>query len=86
MHVPLEQILDKKIQKDEKKSNLLFQWLGNKEFACSAGAAGDIGSAPGSGRSRGEGNGYPLQYSFLENFMDRGPCWATVHRVIKSQT
>ena len=86
MHVPLEQILDKKIQKDEKKSNLLFQWLGNKEFACSAGAAGDIGSAPGSGRSCGEGNGYPLQYSFLENFMDRGPCWATVHRVIKSQT
>ena len=40
-----------------------------KESACSA---GDLGSIPGSGRSPGEGNGYPLQYSCLENPMDRG--------------
>ena len=36
--------------------------------------AGDVGLIPGSGRSPGEGNGYPLQYSFLENAMDRGDC------------
>jgi len=38
------------------------------------------------GRSPGEGIGYPLQYSGLENFMDRGAWWATVHGVAKSQT
>ena len=40
---------------------------------------GDVGSIPGSGRTPGEGNGNPLQYSFLENPMDRGTWWATVH-------
>ena len=48
--------------------------------------AGDLGSIPGSGRSPGEGNGYPLQYSHLENFMDRGAWGTTVHGVAKSQT
>ena len=48
--------------------------------------AGDPGSIPGLGRSPGEGNGNPLQYSFLENPMDKGARWATVHRVAKSQT
>ena len=48
--------------------------------------AGDLGSIPGSGRSPGEGNGNPLQYSCLENSMDRGAWWATVHGVVKSQT
>ena len=48
--------------------------------------AGDLGSIPGSGRSVGEGTGYPLQYSYLENSMDRGAWWATVHGVAKSQT
>ena len=43
--------------------------------------AGDLGSIPGSGRSPGEGNGNPLQYSCLENPMDRGAWWATVHGV-----
>ena len=43
-------------------------------------------SIPGSGRSPGEGNGYPLQYSCLENPMDRGAWQATVHGVTKSQT
>ena len=54
-----------------------------KECACNAGHPGLI---PGSGRSRGEGTGNPLQYSCLENFMDRGAWWATVHGVTKSWT
>ena len=47
---------------------------------------GDTGSIPGSGRPPGEGNGNPLQYSCLENPMDRGAWWATVHGAAKSQT
>ena len=43
--------------------------------------AGDVGLIPGSGRYPGEGNGNPLQYSCLENPMDRGAWWATVHGV-----
>ena len=53
-------------------------WLSSKESACST---GDTSSVPGSGRSPGGGLGNPLQYSCLENPMDRGACWATVHRV-----
>ena len=49
-------------------------------------SVGDMGSIPGSGRSPGEGNGNPLQYSCLENPMDGGALWATVHGVAKSQT
>ena len=51
-----------------------------------AGNAGDAGMISRSGKSRGEGNGKPLQYSCLGNPMDRGAWWATVHRVAKSQT
>ena len=47
--------------------------------------AGDLGSIPGSGRSPGEGNGNPLQYPCLENPMDGGLWWATVHGVAKSR-
>ena len=54
-----------------------------KNLACSA---GDLGSIHGLGRSPGEGIGYPLQYSGLENSMDRGAWQATVHGVAKSQT
>ena len=57
-----------------------------QESACNAGAAGVGGSIPGSGRSPGEGNGNLLQYSCLENLMDREAWWATVHGVAKSQT
>ena len=46
----------------------------------------DTGSIPGSRRSPGEGHGNLLQYSYLENPIDRGSWWATVHRVAKSQT
>ena len=59
---------------------------GGSEGTASAYNAGDLGSIPGSGRSPGEGNGNPLQYSHLENPMDRGACEATVHGVAKSQT
>ena len=52
----------------------------------SARNAGDLGSIPGSGRSSGEGNGNPLQYSCLENSMDGGAWQAAVHGVPKSQT
>ena len=45
--------------------------------------AGDLGSIPGSGRSPGEGNGNPLQYSCLGNPMDKGVWWAAVHGVTK---
>ena len=55
----------------------------SKESACNA---GDPGTFPGSGRSPGEGNGNPLQYSSLENSMDRGAWQATVHGVAKSWT
>ena len=52
----------------------------------SASSAGDLGSIPVSGRSPGEGNGSPLQYSCLENSMDSRAWWAIVHGVAKSQT
>ena len=58
---------------------------GGSEVQVSACDVGDLGSIPGSGRSPGEANGNPLQYSDLENPMDRGAWWATVHGVAKSQ-
>ena len=61
------------------------QSLNEHEFE-SACSAGDLGSILESGRSPGGGNGNPLQYSCLENAMDRGAWWATVHGVTKSQT
>ena len=57
-----------------------------KNLPAIAGDVRDTGSIPGSGRSSGRGHGHPLQYSCLENPMDRGAWWATVHRVAKSQT
>ena len=55
-------------------------WLSSKESACNT---RDAGSVPGSGRSPEEGNGNPLQYSCLDNPMDRGAWWATVHGVTR---
>ena len=54
-----------------------------KESTCNA---ADLGLIPGLGRSPGERNSNPLQYSCLENSMDRGAWWATVHGVANSQT
>ena len=57
-----------------------------KNLPANAGDLRDVGLIPGSGRSPGVGNGNPLQYPCLENPMDRGAWWATVHGVTKNQT
>ena len=57
-----------------------------KNLPANTGDIRDAGSIPGSGRSPGGGPGNPLQYSCLENPMDRGTWWATVHGVAKSRT
>ena len=57
-----------------------------KNPLANAGDTRDVGSVPGSGRSPGEGEGNPLQYSCLENPMDRGAWQATVHGITKSWT
>ena len=62
---------------------MLHWWLSGKESAANA---EDVVSIPGSGRSHGEGNGNPLQYSCLGNPMDREAWWAIIHGVAKSQT
>ena len=59
---------------------MLPRWFSGKESAYNA---GDIGSIPGSGRSPGEGNGNPLQYSCLGNPMDRGAWEAIVHGIAR---
>ena len=64
----------------------LSQSLSGKEFAYNAGDARDTGSIPQLGRSPGGGHGNLLQYSCLENPMDRGAWWATVYGVAQSQT
>ena len=60
--------------------------LGVKNPPANAGDVRDVGSIPGLGRSPGGGHGNSLQYSGLENPMDRGAWWATVHRVTRSRT
>ena len=69
-----------------KAANKTMGFPGGSEVKASAYNAGDLGLIPGSGRSPGEGNGNPLQYSCLENPMDGGAWWATVHGVAKSWT
>ena len=68
--------------------NLITDWgfPGGSDGKASAYNAGDLGLIPGLGRSSGEGNGNPLQYSCLENSMDQGAWWATVRGVAKSLT
>ena len=57
-----------------------------KNLSANAGDVGVVGSVPGSGRSPGGGHGNPLQYSCLENAMNRGAWRASVHRVAKNRT
>ena len=64
----------------------LFGFPGGSEVKASASNAGELGLIPELGRSPGEGNDNPLQYSCLENPMDRGAWWATIHGVTKSRT
>ena len=61
-------------------------WCSGKEFACNTGDTEDKGLTPESERSPGGGISNPLQYSCLDNPMNRGAWWATVHQVSKSQT
>ena len=71
----------------EFQKNIYFiGFPGSLDGKASAYNVGDLGLIPGSGRSPGEGNGNPLQYSCLENPMDQGSWWATVHGVTESQT
>ena len=77
------------MEKKWKKNILASQKMGfpgGSDGKDSAWNAGDSGSIPGSGRFPGEGNGYPLQYSCLENYMDRGAWQAAVYSVAQSQT
>ena len=64
----------------------MFMDLVVKNTLANAGDTGNSGSVPGLGRYPGEGNGNPLQYSYLENPMDRLVCQATVHRLTKNGT
>ena len=64
----------------------MLGFSGGSEVKASACNAGDLGLIPVLGKSPGEGNGNPLQYSCLENPMDRGAWWATVLGVAKSRT
>ena len=57
-----------------------------KNLPANAGDIRDAGLIPGSGKSPGEGNGNPLQYSYLKNLVDRGAWQAALHRFTKSQT
>ena len=57
-----------------------------KNLPADSGDRGDVGFIPGSGRSLGGGNGSPLKYPCLENPMDKGTCWATVHGVTELDT
>ena len=64
--------------------NVTWGFSGDSDSKGSTCNTGDPCSIPGLGRSPGEGNGHPLQCSFLENPMDRGALWATVHGIAKS--
>ena len=81
------------LEVSDKKQQLLRIWglpdgeeLGSSDGKESACSVRDPGLKPGLGRFLGEGNGYSLQYSFPENFMDKGACRATVHGVAESDT
>ena len=63
-----------------------MRFPGGSEVKASACHAEDLSSVPGLGRDPGEGNGNPVQYSCLENPMDRGAWWVTVHGVANSRT
>ena len=64
----------------------MYYFPGDSEIKKPHANSGDMGLIPGLGRSPGEGKGNPPQFSCLENLMDRGAWWATVHGVTKSQT
>jgi len=73
-------------RRDRLPSPVFLDSPGGSDSKESTHNAGDLGSIPGLGGSTAEENGYPLQYSYLENPMDRGAWQATAHGVTKSQT
>ena len=73
-------------EEDIRRANKYMQGCSGFPGGSSAGDMKDAGSIPGPGRSPGGRHGNPLQYSCLENVMDRGAWWATVHRIAQSQT
>jgi len=73
-------------RKDRLPTPVFLGFPGGSDGQESACNVGDLGSITGLGRSPGEGNGYPLQYSFLRNPMDRGTWQVTVHGIAKNQT
>ena len=77
-------MLHDKLEQEQHVYMLLTGFPGGSEVKESAPNAGDPGSIPASGKSPGKGNGNPLQYSCLENLMDRGDWQATVHGVAES--
>ena len=82
MRFRLDELLELQIKEMEKYKLR----ISGSDSKASAYSVGDLGSIPGLGRSPGEGNGNPLQYSCLENPMDGGTWWATVQGVAKSRT
>ena len=80
------QYVSKVSQKNKGRLSNYQGFPGGSEVKASACNVGDLGSIPRSGRSPGKGIGNPLQYSCLENSMDRGAWEATVHAVTKSRT
>ena len=75
-----------KLDYDHGFTTINWGFPGGSDRKGSACNVGDLGSIPGSGRSLGEGNDYPLQYSCLENSVDRGAWWATINGITKSWT
>ena len=71
------------VDPNDKDTHMFSGGSFGKESTCNA---GDLGLIPELGRAPGEGNGNQLQYSCLENSVDRGAWWATVHGVTKSRT
>ena len=82
----LSLIEEARIYNGLKTISLTSDFPGGSDGKTSVYNVGDRGSIPGLGRSTGEGNGNPLQYSCLENPKDRGAWWATVPGVTKSRT
>ena len=76
----------KRLSSSSSSSALIKGFPGGSDGNESTCTAGVLGSNPGSGRFPEEGNGYPLQYSCLENSMDRGAWWAAVHGVTRNWT
>ena len=76
----------KRLYQESLQFVMTWSFLGGSNGKESARDVGDLGSIPGSGRSPGEGHGSPLQYFCLENPINRGAWWATVHGVAKSRT